>query len=66
MTYIILEKIYDSTGDHIANKEVWRGNVRPTHKLKHGQALMKLVKSGKHIQELAYPAAYGLSKRNGL
>ena len=66
MTYVIREKIFDETGDFIDSREIWRGEQRPEFELKPNQAIFTVVKLGNFDPRLAYPAAWGLSRREGV
>ena len=59
-TYIILERVFDKTGDHVANKTIGKFSTKPKRKLKKNQAIFKLARPVKYDPRLAFPAAHGL------
>jgi hypothetical protein len=66
-TWIILERVFDETGDYIDNKEIYRGLKKPTHKLNQNQGLFSEQKSNfQYDHRLGFPAAHGLSNRRGI
>ncbi len=66
--WAVREKIYDATGEWVDSKEVARfvSEQKPQVKLKKNQALFLVYKPGVYDPRLAYPAAYGLSSREGV
>ena len=66
--WVIKKRLFDAGGDFIGSTEVKRFNQveRPNVKLGKNEALFQVVKSGTYDPRLAYPAAYGLSTREGI
>lgn len=67
-TWIINKRLFDASGDMIGFREVKRFNQdeKPVVKLGKDEALFQVVRSGVYDPRLAYPAAHGLSQREGV
>ena len=61
--FIVLERVFDK-GEHVSNKEIYRGEFLPKFKLKPNQAIFQCwkVKDFKCDHRLAFPEAHGLRK----
>lgn len=67
-SWVVKRRVFDSNGDFIESIEVQRFNQieRPVVALKDNEALFQVVRSGIYDRRLSYPAAFGLTKREGI